>query len=247
MPKYIITARATILESYEMKAASEEHAIERWHSNEGEYLGRADAYLEPPEIEDVKPLVGGRGKPHTPALWHVVNRTGMPEIRAGAVSIADIRLNGHNMKHGEANARRIVAAVNACEGIGTEALEAGVLREIREALERLAFDASGDQNNPLIRDKTLESIERACVAVAKAKAECSPPDEAAAGLPIVTVAVRGGLIEDMDATIPVHVVVADWDVPDEETGRKPTQNVWQLAGGLSGPKAAKLRRLIAND
>ena len=55
MPKYLITARTTILESYELKAASKEDAIERWHSNEGEYLGRADAYLEPPEIEDVKP------------------------------------------------------------------------------------------------------------------------------------------------------------------------------------------------
>ncbi len=195
----------------------------------------------------MKPHAGGGGKPHTKALWHVVNRAGMPEIRAGAVSIADIRLNGHNMKHGEAHARRIVAAVNACEGIGTGALEAGVLREIREALERLAFDASGDQNNPLIRDKTLESMERARVAAARAKAECSPPDEAAAGLPIVTVAVRGGLIEDLDATIPVHAVIEDHDVPDEETGNRPSRSVWTLTGGLSGPKAAKLRRLIADD
>jgi len=36
----------------------------------------------------------------------------------------------------EANARRIVACVNACEGIPTEALEAGVVRELVEALER---------------------------------------------------------------------------------------------------------------
>ena len=39
----------------------------------------------------------------------------------------------------EANARRIVAAVNACEGLSTEAIEAGVLREWREALERAEF------------------------------------------------------------------------------------------------------------
>jgi hypothetical protein len=73
--------------------------------------------------------------PHTPGTWRVVNRPGMPEIRAGDISIADIRLNGHNMEHGAANARRIVAAVNACDGIGTEALEAGIVWEMREALE----------------------------------------------------------------------------------------------------------------
>ena len=35
------------------------------------------------------------------------------------------------------SARRIVAAVNAVEGIPTEALEAGVVREMAEALELL--------------------------------------------------------------------------------------------------------------
>ncbi len=39
MPKYLITARATILESYALNAASEEDAIERRHHDEGEYLG----------------------------------------------------------------------------------------------------------------------------------------------------------------------------------------------------------------
>jgi hypothetical protein len=37
----------------------------------------------------------------------------------------------------EANARRLCAAVNACQGIGTEALEQGVIRELREALDYL--------------------------------------------------------------------------------------------------------------
>ena len=35
------------------------------------------------------------------------------------------------------NARRIVAAVNACKGIGTEALESGVIVAMREAMESL--------------------------------------------------------------------------------------------------------------
>jgi hypothetical protein len=70
----------------------------------------------------------------------------------------------------EADARRIAAAVNACEGIRTEALEAGVLRQMREAIERLAYDARGDQDNPLIRDKTLESADRALAIIARATA-----------------------------------------------------------------------------
>jgi hypothetical protein len=80
-----------------------------------------------------------------------------------------------------------------------------------------------------------------------AEAETAGIQPAAATPPIVTVTVRGGLIEDLDATIPVHAVVEDWDLPDEDTGRKPARNVWKLAGGLPGPRAEKLRRLIAND
>jgi hypothetical protein len=43
----------------------------------------------------------------------------------------------------EANARRICAAVNACVGIGTEALERGVVAELRHALGEL-LTAAGD-------------------------------------------------------------------------------------------------------
>lgn len=39
---------------------------------------------------------------------------------------------------GDANARRIVAAVNACEGISTEALEAGVVADLLAACEELS-------------------------------------------------------------------------------------------------------------
>ena len=38
-------------------------------------------------------------------------------------------------KETEANARRIVAAVNACEGLSTEALELGIVAELRDALQ----------------------------------------------------------------------------------------------------------------
>lgn len=65
--------------------------------------------------------------------------------------------------------------------------------------------------------------------------------------PIIAVSVRGGLIEDIDATRPAHVVVEDWDITDDDTGKKPARSVWKLDAGLSGPRAERLRRLVAND
>jgi hypothetical protein len=87
----------------------------------------------------------------------------------------------------------------------------------------------------------------AMAAIAEAEAAGIRPAVAEAIVPIVTVTVRGGLIEDMDATIPIHAVVEDHDVEDFDTGKKPARSVWTLSGGLSGPKADRLRRLIAND
>lgn len=40
----------------------------------------------------------------------------------------------------EANARRLAAAWNACEGISTEALERGVVKELIELCQRIADD-----------------------------------------------------------------------------------------------------------
>ncbi len=94
----------------------------------------------------------------------------------------------------------------------------------------------------------LAEAARACsAAIAEAEACGVPPVETAAVPPIVTITVQGGLIEDMDATIPVDVVVEDWDITDYDTGKKPARSVWKLTGGLSGPKAEKLRGLVAND
>lgn len=44
--------------------------------------------------------------PGTPGPWSVVNRV----IRAGHISLADMRWNRHNEVHGEANARLMSAA-----------------------------------------------------------------------------------------------------------------------------------------
>jgi Family of unknown function (DUF6900) len=122
------------------------------------------------------------------------------------------------------------------------------LREMREALERAEFLMrrvhEGDH-------RALENLpgaaKQARRVLARERREQPPKGEAATATPIVTVTVRGGLIEDMEATIPLHAVVEDWDIADDDTGKKPARSVWTLDDGLSASKAEKLRRLIAND
>jgi hypothetical protein len=97
-------------------------------------------------------------------------------------------------------------------------------------------------------DETETRIYRqARAAVERAGAVPTLPEEAATGQPIVSVSVRGGLIDDLEATIPLTVVVEDWDVPNERTGEKATLSVHTLTGWMSGPRAEELARLIAND
>ena len=57
--------------------------------------------------------------------------------------VADVCHHPDNYTEQEkANARRIVAAVNACEGLSTEALEQGVIGELRQALGTLLTAAA---------------------------------------------------------------------------------------------------------
>jgi hypothetical protein len=97
----------------------------------------------------------------------------------------------------------------------------------------------------------LAEAARACsTAVAEAGGDgISPqgPEGTASVRPVVTASVRGGLIEDLDATIAMTVLIEDWDVADEDTGDRPARSVHALAGGLSGSKLAKSRRLITQE
>ncbi len=95
--------------------------------------------------------------------------------------------------------------------------------------------------------KAYALLQKARIAIAKATTARSPSAETVAERPVVTVTVIAGLIQDVLATMPVHVVVEEWDVPDEDTGKKPARNVWKLDGELNGPAVEKLRRLIANN
>jgi len=147
-----------------------------------------------------------------------------------------------NLDHAFALGR---AAVNSCRGIVAETSEQGVAAELLAALIACTNYMADDLDES---DETESRIFRqAYAAIVKAGAVPPLPVLAAADRPVVTISVHGGLIEDMEATIPVTVVVKDWDVPDEDTGKKPTLSAHTLAGGLSGPRLEKLRRLIAND
>jgi len=57
---------------------------------------------------------------HTQGPWQVFQKWpgyhGI-EIRSGDISIADLRVNGHNAVHGEANARLIAAAPEMLEAL----------------------------------------------------------------------------------------------------------------------------------
>lgn len=67
-----------------------------------------------------------------------------------------------------ANARRIVAAVNACEGIATSALEQGVVRELLTEAMRLLSNAQYDDGLAIVSTQDWEALE---AAIAKAKGQ----------------------------------------------------------------------------
>ena len=52
-------------------------------------------------------------------------------------------------------------------------------------------------------------------------AASAPPGKAATGLPIVLLTVRGGCVETAEATLPLRVILEDWDCEDRLTGKKP--------------------------
>ncbi len=86
---------------------------------------------------------------HTPEPWRIIGRSCRDregaEIGTGNKTVAVV-LTADTVEVTEeerANARRICAAVNACEGLGTEALERGIVAELRHMLRELV-SAAGD-------------------------------------------------------------------------------------------------------
>jgi hypothetical protein len=100
---------------------------------------------------------------HTPETWHVHNHV---HIHGPAGQpIATIQGNfGDAAKI--ANARRIVAAVNACQGIATESLEQGVVREFLTEIMRLLSNAEYADGQAIVLTQDCEALE-AAIAMAK--------------------------------------------------------------------------------
>ena len=91
--------------------------------------------------------------------------------------------------------------------------------DLRAALEyALEYLKANDDGE----DDVAPRIAVASAAFTKAGTVGPAFSPAVACMPIVTISVQGGIIEDLAATVPVTVVVEDWDAPDEEKGKKPT-------------------------
>ena len=93
---------------------------------------------------------------YTPGPWRVDDVGVGFEIAAGNEVVAQAQqvYGDHKHKIRRGNARRIVACVNACEGISTEQLESWLCmsRPIRKSLEELKAEADreGKQRDDLI-------------------------------------------------------------------------------------------------
>jgi hypothetical protein len=111
-------------------------------------------------------------------------------------------------EHQDANARRICAAVNACKGIPTEALERGAIAAPRllEALTRAEGFMSGFEDDEL-QDGINELLAEIRAAVAAATGNPDP----APRKPIV-IEVRGGVVQDVLNVPPgIEYEIRDYD------------------------------------
>ena len=75
-----------------------------------------------------------RAPAHTPEPWRYVDESTPAAVEMGlrdyAIESDDGGFDIASLVSSEADARRIVAAVNACRGISTESLENGVVKEL---------------------------------------------------------------------------------------------------------------------
>ncbi len=110
---------------------------------------------------------------HSPEPWDCAAQTTMYSIEGRELTMIEVRANvtkagWDTVAFVEAiwpgahdNARRIVAAVNACAGIPTEALEQGVIRQLVNALEDLYDWLTPDWQQSTLGDKARAAIAKA--------------------------------------------------------------------------------------
>ena len=95
-------------------------------------------------------------------------------------------------------------------------------------------------------DVSVWGVERALRTAYEAgqRATSAPSGKSATGLPIVLITVRGGCVEGARATLPLRVILEDWDCEDRLTGKKPYRAELPPPMGLSRKKLAQCRRHV---
>jgi hypothetical protein len=158
-------------------------------------------------------------------------------------------LDSHDVSvRGVKDALHAAYQAGANDRTGDPAPDFTLLQEALEVLERAEFLMRRvEKGDHQALENLPSAAAQARAVLAKPREVSAAPCVAEASSPVMAIEVRGGLIEDIDATIRIDVVVEDWDVEDFDTGKRPARNVWALTGGLSAKRAAKLRGLIGND
>ena len=104
---------------------------------------------------------------HTPGRLFVSEETPAgtecfynPDLYLEIVGYGTIgEIGGGQPDERRANARRIVAAWNACEGLSTEALESGVVRELADVLAKLGSVFAHLRHEPeYVNDRKCELL-----------------------------------------------------------------------------------------
>ena len=104
---------------------------------------------------------------HTPEPWNVEytpRGTLLDAIKAESGECVALSSHERNQAGREANARRIVAAVNACTGISTSALESGAVRELVETLEEIRDGYYNGKIGGALSDCAMADIAKAVLA-----------------------------------------------------------------------------------
>jgi len=114
---------------------------------------------------------------HTPGPWFLEKPEGDYDAISGVdwydLASVVIRVDGEDSPEGQANAARIVACVNACEGLA----DPSVVPELVTALECVTDDLEAeieDRRGSVLQrtlDRDLEVVHQARAAIAKAKGE----------------------------------------------------------------------------
>lgn len=107
-------------------------------------------------VKQIGEIGGAAGQAqHTPEPWRYVDDSTPADRELGlgqyCIETADGALDVASQLNSEADARRICAAVNACQSISTEVLEHGAVKQLLQAIDGLlAFIGHGHDDKPAV-------------------------------------------------------------------------------------------------